>query len=100
MEEWIKEQQRRYLDEPRYKELQEVTEQARNLVRKKEYRKLTELVRQYGKSEDVVSHVACLLSDSCLFPTPERERHVGTLQPGRAFYAAFTVCGTQVRACG
>lgn len=48
MEEWIKEQQRRYLDEPRYKELQEVTEQARNLVRKKEYRKLTELVRQYG----------------------------------------------------
>lgn len=72
MEEWIKEQQRRYLDEPRYKELQEVTEQARNLVRKKEYRKLTELVRQYGKSEDVVSHVACLLSDSCLFPTPER----------------------------
>ena len=72
MEEWIKAQQRRYLDEPRYKELQEVTEQARNLVRKKEYRKLTELVRQYGKSEDVVSHVACLLSDSCLFPTPER----------------------------
>ena len=72
MEEWIKEQQRRYLDEPRYKELQEVREQARNLVRKKEYRKLTELVRQYGKSEDVVSHVACLLSDSCLFPTPER----------------------------
>ena len=72
MKEWIKEQQRRYLDEPRYKELQEVTEQARNLVRKKEYRKLTELVRQYGKSEDVVSHVACLLSDSCLFPRPER----------------------------
>ena len=72
MEEWIKEQQRRYLDEPRYKELQKVTEQARNLVREKEYRKLTELVRQYGKSEDVVSHVACLLSDSCLFPTPER----------------------------
>ncbi len=35
MKEWIKEQQRRYLDEPRYKELQEVTEQARNLVRKR-----------------------------------------------------------------
>lgn len=72
MEEWIKEQQRRYLDEPRYKELQEVTKRIRELVREKEYRKLTELVRRYRKSGDVISRVAGLLSDSCLFPTPER----------------------------
>lgn len=181
MKEWIKEQQRRYLDEPRLKELTEVMKQTRVLVRKKEYRKLTELVRRYRKSEDVITQVSCLLSASYLFPTPEktaetarselmealkdtyfmekngsrlmdirpeetvpvhrmlamytfmqdvllegksgkqagtsvtarsavicpdsglpseRERHVGTLQPGRASYATFTVCGTQVRACG
>ena len=47
MKEWIKEQQRRYLDEPRLKELTEVMKQTRVLVRKKEYRKLTELVRRY-----------------------------------------------------
>ena len=46
MKEWIKEQQRRYLDEPRLKELTEVMKQTRVLVRKKEYRKLSELVRQ------------------------------------------------------
>ena len=40
MKEWIKEQQRRYLDEPRLKELTEVMKQTRVLVRKKEYRKL------------------------------------------------------------
>lgn len=71
MEEWIKEQQRRYLDEPRLKELTEVMEQTRALVREKEYRKLTELVRRYRKSEDVITQAACLLSNSCLFPTPE-----------------------------
>ena len=38
MKEWIKEQQRRYLDEPRLKELTEVMKQTRVLVRKKEYR--------------------------------------------------------------
>ena len=175
MKEWIKEQQRRYLDEPRLKELTEVMKQIRKFVREKEYRKLTELVRRYRKSEDVITQVSCLLSASYLFPTPEktaetarselmealkdtyfmekngsrlmdirpeeavpvhrmlamytfmqdvyskenpeskqerpvicpdsglpseRERHVGTLQPGRASYATFTVCGTQVRACG
>ena len=72
MEEWIKEQQRRYLDEPRLKELTEVMKQIRKFVREKEYRKLTELVRRYRKSGDVISRVAGLLSDSCLFPTPER----------------------------
>lgn len=72
MEEWIKEQQRRYLDEPRLNELTEVMKQIRELVREKEYRKLTELVRRYRKSEDVITRVACLLSDSCLFPTPEK----------------------------
>ena len=50
MKEWIKEQQRRYLDEPRLKELTEVMKQTRVLVRKKEYRKLTELVRRDRKS--------------------------------------------------
>ena len=49
MEEWIKEQQRRYLDEPRLKELTEVMKQIRKFVREKEYRKLTELVRRYRK---------------------------------------------------
>ena len=72
MEEWIKEQQRRYLDEPRLKELTEVMKQIRKFVREKEYRKLTELVRRYRKSEDVITQVACLLSDSHLFPTPEK----------------------------
>lgn len=72
MKEWIKEQQRRYLDEPRLKELTEVMKQIRKLIREKEYRKLTELVRRYRKSEDVITQVACLLSDSCLFPTPEK----------------------------
>ena len=72
MEEWIKEQQRRYLDEPRLNELTEVMKQIRKFVREKEYRKLTELVRRYRKSEDVITRVACLLSDSCLFPAPER----------------------------
>ena len=72
MEEWIKEQQRRYLDEPRLKELTEVMKQTRVLVRKKEYRKLTELVRRYRKSEDVITQVSCLLSASYLFPTPEK----------------------------
>ena len=38
----------------------------------KEYRKLTELVRRYRKSEDVITQVACLLSNSHLFPTPEK----------------------------
>lgn len=38
----------------------------------KEYRKLTELVRQYRKSEDVITQVSCLLSASYLFPTPEK----------------------------
>ena len=33
MEEWIKEQQRRYLDEPRLKELTEVMKQIRKFVR-------------------------------------------------------------------
>ena len=50
MEEWIKEQQRRYLDEPRLKELTEVMKQIRKFVREKEYRKLTELVRRYRKA--------------------------------------------------
>ena len=68
MEEWIKEQQRRYLDEPRLKELTEVMKQIRKFVREKEYRKLTELVRRYRKSEDVITQVACLLSNSHLFP--------------------------------
>ena len=72
MEEWIKEQQRRYLDEPRLKELTEVMKQIRKFVREKEYRKLTELVRRYRKSEDVITQVACLLSNSHLFPTPEK----------------------------
>ncbi|MEO4763962.1 hypothetical protein ABHZ36_13625 [Bacteroides uniformis] len=72
MKEWIKEQQRRYLDEPRLKELTEVMKQTRVLVRKKEYRKLTELVRRYRKSEDVITQVSCLLSASYLFPTPEK----------------------------
>lgn len=72
MKEWIKEQQRRYLDEPRLKELTEVMKQTRVLVRKKEYRKLSELVRQYRKSEDVITQVSCLLSASYLFPTPEK----------------------------
>ncbi|KAB3657341.1 hypothetical protein GAT26_10080, partial [Phocaeicola vulgatus] len=62
MKEWIKEQQRRYLDEPRLKELTEVMKQTRVLVRKKEYR----------KSEDVITQVSCLLSASYLFPTPEK----------------------------
>lgn len=35
MKEWIKEQQRRYLDEPRLKELTEVMKQTRVLVRKR-----------------------------------------------------------------
>jgi hypothetical protein len=60
MKEWIKEQQRRYLDEPRLKELTEVMKQTRVLVRKKEYRKLSELVRRYRKSEDVITQVSCL----------------------------------------
>lgn len=72
MKEWIKEQQRRYLDEPRLKELTEVMKQTRVLVRKKEYRKLSELVRRYRKSEDVITQVSCLLSASYLFPTPEK----------------------------
>ena len=72
MKEWIKEQQRRYLNEPRLKELTEVMKQTRVLVRKKEYRKLTELVRRYRKSEDVITQVSCLLSASYLFPTPEK----------------------------
>lgn len=72
MENWIKEQQRRYQDEPRLKELLEVMKQIRKLVRENEYRKLTELVRQYKKSEDVILRVASLLSNSCLFPTPEK----------------------------
>ena len=72
MKEWIKEQQRRYLDEPRLKELTEVMKQTRVLVRKKEYRKLTELVRRYRKSEDVITQVSCLLLASYLFPTPEK----------------------------
>ena len=67
-----KEQQRRYLDEPRLKELTEVMKQTRVLVRKKEYRKLSELVRRYRKSEDVITQVSCLLSASYLFPTPEK----------------------------
>ena len=66
MKEWIKEQQRRYLDEPRLKELTEVMKQTRVLVRKKEYRKLSELVRRYRKSEDVITQVSCLLSASYL----------------------------------
>ena len=72
MKEWIKEQQRRYLDEPRLKELTEVMKQTRVLVREKEYRKLTELVRRYRKSEDVITQVSCLLSASYLFPTGTR----------------------------
>ena len=39
---------------------------------KNEYRKLTELVRRYRKSEDVITQVSCLLSASYLFPTPEK----------------------------
>ena len=77
MKEWIKEQQRRYLNEPRLKELTEVMKQARVLVRKKEYRKLTELVRRYRKSEDVITQVSCLLSASYLFPTPEKTAETG-----------------------
>ena len=44
----------------------------KKFVREKEYRKLTELVRRYRKSEDVITQVACLLSNSHLFPTPEK----------------------------
>ena len=66
MKEWIKEQQRRYLDEPRLKELTEVMKQTRVLVRKKEYRKLSELVRRYRKSEDVITQVsACCQPRTC-----------------------------------
>ena len=66
MEEWIKEQQRRYLDEPRLKELTEVMKQIRKFVREKEYRKLTELVRRYRKSEDVITKLpACCQTRTC-----------------------------------
>ena len=70
MEEWIKEQQRRYLDEPRLKELTEVMKQIRKFVREKEYRKLTELVRRYRKSEDVVK----------LAPVPDTGKNGGNGQ--------------------
>ena len=79
MKEWIKEQQRRYLDEPRLKELTEVMKQTRVLVRKKEYRKLTELVRRYRKSEDVITK-----SPACCQPrTCSQHRKKRRKRPGR-----------------
>ena len=72
MKEWIKEQQRRYLDEPRLKELTEVMKQTRVLVRKKEYRKLSELVRRYPTLLPVVS----------LVPVPDTGKNGGNGQVG------------------
>ena len=74
MKEWIKEQQRRYLDEPRLKELTEVMKQTRVLVRKKEYRKLTELVRRYRKSEDVIT---CCQPRTCSQHRKKRRKRPG-----------------------
>ena len=75
-----KEQQRRYLDEPRLKELTEVMKQTRVLVRKKEYRKLTELVRRYRKSEDV--DYPSLLPVVSLVPVPNTGKNGGNGQVG------------------
>ena len=73
MKEWIKEQQRRYLDEPRPKELTEVMKQTRVLVRKKEYRKLTEVGRcDYPSRLPVVS----------LVPIPDTGKNGGNGQIG------------------
>lgn len=77
MEEWIKEQQRRYPDEPRLKELTEVMKQIRELVREKEYRKLTELVRRYRKSEDVITRVACCQTRACSRHRKKRRKRTG-----------------------
>lgn len=77
MEEWIKEQQRRYLDEPRLKELTEVMKQIRKFVREKEYRKLTELVRRYRKSEDVITQVACCQTRTCSRHRKKRWKRTG-----------------------
>lgn len=79
MKEWIKEQQRRYLDEPRLKELTEVMKQTRVLVRKKEYRKLSELVRRYRKSEDVLPKSLPVVS---LVPVPDTGKN-GRKRTGR-----------------
>ena len=79
MKEWIKEQQRRYLDEPRLKELTEVMKQTRVLVRKKEYRKLSELVavQEVGGCD-----YPSLLPVVSLVPVPDTGKNGGNGQVG------------------
>ena len=75
MKEWIKEQQRRYLNEPRLKELTEVMKQARVLVRKKEYRKLA--VQEVGGCD-----YPSLLPVVSLVPVPDTGKNGGNGQVG------------------
>lgn len=71
---------RRMIYEPDWKTLENISEQAKDMLEKRDYEDVGRLLRRYGESEDAVSRIAFHMHKADLSRTPEKAAEKGIMQ--------------------
>lgn len=71
---------RRMIYEPDWKTLENISEQAKEMLEKRDYESVGRLLRRYGESEDAVSRIALHMHKADLSRTPEKAAEKGLMQ--------------------